>query len=136
MTRQHHEDRPIRQRRARRSCPHAHPEKKKNRTERGGNVDAPRTNPARRRGADRRRLRAPSWRGKKSKFRRSPMTGSSSDASNVWTQRRTCRMTRSGLQPTRRNAHSDMGPERLAEIMIVRFGRNHLLFSSFVAATE
>ena len=44
-------------------------------------------------------------------------------------------MTRSGLYPTRRNAHSDMGPERVAEIMIVRFGRNHLLFGRFVAAT-
>ena len=44
-------------------------------------------------------------------------------------------MTRNGLHPTRRNAHSDVGPERVAETMIVRFGRNHLLFARFVAAT-
>ena len=144
--------RPTRQRIGRRNCPHAHPEKK-NRTERGGNVDASRTDPARRRGADLRRLRAPGCRGKKSKCQRShasphlaalsrwlnarpcPMTGSSSDASNVWTRWRSCRTTRSGPYPTRRNAHSDVGPERVAEIMIVRFGRNHPLFCRFVAAT-
>ena len=30
---------------------------------------------------------------------------------------------------------TDMGPGRVAEIMIVRFGRNHLFFCRCVAAT-
>ena len=69
LARQHHENRPTKQRIAQRS--HIHTLRKKNRTGRGGNVDASRIDPARRKGADRRRLSALSCRGKKSKCRSS-----------------------------------------------------------------
>ena len=143
--------RPTRQRIARRSCPHAHPEKK---PEQSVEATMMPQEPIRQ-GAEEQifGVSVHQVAEEKSKCRRShasphlaalsrwlnarpcPMTGSSSDASNVFTRLRSCRMTRSGLYPMRRNAHSDMGPERVDEIMIVRFARNHPLFCRFVAAT-
>ena len=131
--------RPTRQTIARRSCSHAHPEKKQNRAwrqrcclkNRSGKAQRSRSSASPCTKLPRKKNEVPQISREPASCsilnaRPCPMTGSSSDASNVWTRWRSCRMTRSGLYPTRRNAHSDMGPERVAEIMIVRFGPTFL----------